>query len=121
MCRPDAVVCRAAHLACWCTCPPSRSAYAGSASFQEFHCRIHEVNSLKTSRREFTAEFTVGFVSLQNHACTEGIDPGEFRGGAICGLLRRPSFGFLLLLEAARPGRSFAPASSCLACGMRLG
>ena len=51
----------------------------------------------------------------------KGIDPGDLSGGAICGLLRRPSFGFLLLLEAARPGRSFAPASSCLACGMRLG
>jgi hypothetical protein len=41
--------------------------------------------------------------------------------GAICGLLRRPSFGFLLLLEAARPGILFAPASSCLACGDALG
>ena len=51
----------------------------------------------------------------------EGIDPGDLSGGAICGLLRRPSFGFLLLLEAARPGRSFAPASSCLACGDALG
>ena len=67
-----AVVCRVVHLACWCTCPPSRFAYAGSASFQ-FHCRIHEVSSLKNSRCEFTAEFTVGFVSLQNHACTEGL------------------------------------------------
>ena len=49
------------------------------------------------------------------------IDPVDLSGGAICGLLRRPSFGFLLLLEAARPGRSFAPASSCLACGDALG
>ena len=51
----------------------------------------------------------------------KGIDPVDLSGGAICGLLRRPSYGFFSLLEAARPGRSFAPASSCLACGMRLG
>ena len=51
----------------------------------------------------------------------EGIDPGDLCGGAICGLLRRPSFGFLLLLEGARPGILFAPASSCLACGDALG
>ena len=60
-------------------------------------------------------------VSLENHACTEGIDPGGLHGGAICELLRRPSFGFLSLLEAAGPGRSFAPASSRLACGDALG
>ena len=55
-----------------------------------------------------------------NHARQE-IDPVDLSGGAICGLLRRPSFGFLLLLEAARPVRSFAPASSRLACGDALG
>ena len=48
------------------------------------------------------------------------LDPGEFRGGAICDCFVY-LLDFLLLLEADGPGSSYALAVSRLACGDALG
>ena len=81
--------------------PPSRLAYA--VGLRGVHGRTH-FREMKESRSN----------SLQK------LDPGEFRGGAICDCFVY-LLDFLLLLEADGPGSSYALAVSRLACGDALG
>ena len=75
----------------------------------------------RVGRRAVPARNSLAEFTSENHACTEGIDPGEFRGGAICALLRRPSLASFRFWKLLGRAAHMPLHPLVLPAGMRLG